>query len=275
MDYKEKLLMKKRFYFLVTFFLLFYITGCTAANQQNQSETSAENKQQKAVTVSAAASLKDALNEIKTSFERENPDIKVSYNFGSSGALQQQILQGAPADLFFSAAEDKFDELVEKGLINRKSGIDLVGNQLMLVVPKDTKEIESFTDLKEHAKTIAIGTPESVPAGKYAKEMMENMGIWKDIEKKMIFAKDVRQVLTYVETGNVDAGIVYKTDALISSKVTPIATAEEGFHTPIIYPLGVINESKNQESAMIFYEFMQSDQALSIMEQYGFSNLLK
>ncbi|WP_299094196.1 molybdate ABC transporter substrate-binding protein [uncultured Metabacillus sp.] len=255
--------------------LLLYVTGCNAAGQVTE-ETQENSHEHAEITVSAAASLTDALNEIKTTFEEEHPNIEVTYNFGSSGTLQQQIIQGAPADLFFSAAKDKFDELVNKGYIDQKNGVDLVGNKIVLVTPKESKNgIESFSDLNDKAQKIAIGTPETVPAGKYAKEMLENIGEWEGVKNKMVYAKDVRQVLTYVETGNVDAGIVYNTDALISSKINVLATAEEGTHTPIIYPLGIINESKNLEEAKAFFDYMQSDKALTILEEYGFSNLLK
>ncbi|WP_332631433.1 molybdate ABC transporter substrate-binding protein [Halalkalibacter flavus] len=227
------------------------------------------------IIVSAAASLTEVLNDIKVSFEEEYPNINVTFNFGSSGALQQQIIQGAPVDIFFSAAQDKFEELVEQGFINEEVGFDLVGNQIVLVTTIDNEQIQSFDDLKEHAQTISIGTPESVPAGKYAKEMLENVGLWNEIENKIVFAKDVRQVLTYVETGNVDAGIVYLTDALISSKVNIVTEAEEGTHEPIIYPLGVINESEKRNESMIFYEYLQSEKSLKIFEEYGFLNLRK
>jgi molybdate transport system substrate-binding protein len=246
--------------------LLLFITGCS--NAENESVNKVE------ITISAAASLTDALIEIKTTFEAKYPEIKITYNFGSSGALQQQILQGAPADIYFSAAEDKFRGLVDKGFIGH--GINLVGNQLVLVTPKENnKNIKAFEDLVSHAQTISIGTPETVPAGDYAKEMLVELGIWDSLDQRIVFAKDVRQVLTYVETGNVDAGIVYNTDALASTKIDIKATALEGTHTPIIYPLGILKESKNLKEANLFFEYMQTDDALSILETYGFSRNLK
>ena len=261
--------MRKLSLLILGFIIMLYATGCTSTGQDTAEPKNIE------ITVSAAASLTDALNDITTSFEEDHPNIKVTYNFGSSGTLQQQILQGAPADLFFSAAEDKFNELVSEGLIDEKNGIDLVGNQIVLITPKEGKNnIQSFQDLDKVQK-ISIGTPETVPAGKYAKELLENMDEWDEVNDKMVFAKDVRQVLTYVESGNVDAGIVYKTDAIISSKVNVIATAEEGTHTPIVYPLGILEESKHQKEAKVFYDYMKSEKALAILEEYGFSNLVK
>lgn len=246
--------------------VLLALCGCSS-NKLEASEKDVE------LTISAAASLQDALNDIKPVFEEENPHIKLNFNFGASGALQQQISQGAPVDLFFSAAKDKFDKLVEDGRINQKQGIDLVGNELVLVIPTDSNiGIESFEDLV-NAKQISIGTPEAVPAGQYAKETLENLNMWGDVEKKVVYAKDVRQVLTYVETNNVDAGIVYKTDALISPKVKIVATAKENTHAPIIYPVGVIKDSSNPKEAQQFYKFLQNQTSIDIFEKYGFKGL--
>jgi molybdate transport system substrate-binding protein len=186
--------------------------------------------------------------------------------------LQQQISQGAPVDLFFSAAEDKFDLLVEKGNIAKEDGVDLLGNSLVLVVPKGDQSIKGFEDLKKaEVEKISIGTPETVPAGQYAKESLEKMDAWKDVESKVVFAKDVRQVLSYVETGNVDAGIVYKTDALVSDKVEIVASADPATHTPIVYPAGIIKDSDHYEAAKDFYKYLQSGDALKVFEKYGFT----
>lgn len=269
--------MQKRFILIISTTLLLLILSACSTNDQ-QSENNVENQQGESVeevelTVSAAASLQDALQEITESFESDHPEISVNYNFGASGSLQQQISQGAPVDLFFSAAEDKFEQLVEEGLIDEEDGIDLVGNEIVLVVANDSDlGIESFEDL-DKAGQISIGTPESVPAGTYAKESLENINVWNDIEDKVVYANDVRQVLTYVETGNVDAGIVYKTDALISSDVEIVAAADEDSHGAIIYPLGIINTSSHSEEAETYYNYLQTDESISILEDYGFRGL--
>ncbi|WP_026573635.1 molybdate ABC transporter substrate-binding protein [Bacillus sp. UNC438CL73TsuS30] len=262
--------MQKRYLLFLSLILLIMIMAGCSSNQQAKKP-----KEQKKVelTVSAAASLQNALNDIKTKFEKEHPNIVINYNFGASGALQQQISQGAPVDLFFSAAEDKFDKLVQDGLIERSKRTDLVGNELVLVVPKDgNKGIHAFEDLVK-ANKIAIGTPESVPAGQYAKETLEHLHAWKAIEGKAVYAKDVRQVLTYVETNNVDAGIVYKTDALISPKVKIAAMAKEDSHGPIIYPVGVIKNSSHPKEAQLFYDYLQGQTSINILEKYGFKGL--
>ncbi|MDP1442089.1 molybdate ABC transporter substrate-binding protein [Priestia megaterium] len=258
---------------MMTFILL---VGCsnpetTKDTKEGQQTEQSASKEKVEVTTSAAASLQDALTKIEKRYEKEHKNIDLKFNFGASGALKQQIEQGAPVDLFFSAAEDKFDELVQKGEIDKSQGVDLVGNDLVLVVPKDTKKpIKDFTDLSTKADKIALGTPDAVPAGNYAKQTLEKLNIWNEVSKKVVYAKDVRQVLSYVETGNVDAGIVYKTDALISDKVKIVATADEKNHDPIIYPVGIIKDTKHPKEAKAFYQYLQGKEALNVLKEYGF-----
>lgn len=256
--------MKKFYSLFASLLLVGILAGC--GNQESNGNT----KEPVELTISAAASLQESLEELQKNYEKEHSTIKITYNFGGSGALQQQILKGAPVDLFFSAAEDKFDELVIKGVIDKKQGTDLLANELVLAVPKkNEKHIQSFEDLIK-ADKIALGTPETVPAGKYGVETLQKMNIWEDVKSKVVYTKDVRQVLTYIETENVDAGIVYKTDALVSEKVDIIATAQGDTHTPIIYPVGVIKDSKHAKEAEDFYNYLQSDEALKVFEKYGF-----
>jgi molybdate transport system substrate-binding protein len=267
--------MQKHFTFIITLlFLLMFAVACS--NQQNTDQSSnlkeTESKESVKLTISAAASLKDAMEVIQSTYQEEHPEVTLKFNLGGSGSLQQQISQGAPVDLFFSAAEDKFDILVEDDSIAKEDRVDLLGNSLVLVVPKENQLIKGFEDLaKAEIDKISIGTPETVPAGKYAKESLEKTDLWKDVESKVVYAKDVRQVLSYVETGNVAAGIVYKTDALVSNKVNIVATADPGTHTPIIYPMGIIKDSKNYEEAKDFYSYLQNNDALKVFEEYGFT----
>ncbi|WP_427127875.1 molybdate ABC transporter substrate-binding protein (plasmid) [Priestia megaterium] len=269
--------MFKRFYLFISIMMTFVLLfGCSNSNsaKDNKNEQTAEkaaSKEKVEVTMSAAASLQDALTNIEKKYEKEHKNVDLKFNFGASGALKQQIEQGAPVDLFFSAAEDKFDELVQKGEIDKSQGVDLVGNDLVLVVPKDTKKaIKDFSDLSTKADKIALGTPDAVPAGNYAKQTLEKLHIWNTVTNKIVYAKDVRQVLSYVETGNVDAGIVYKTDALISDKVKIVATAGETTHDPIIYPVGVMKDTKHPKEAQEFYKYLQGNEALNILKEYGF-----
>lgn len=263
--------MKKGFpLFSIFLFTLLLAAGCSSNESPDQLES--EGKEQVSLTISAAASLKDALDVIQATYKEEHPEVTLKFNFGASGSLQQQISQGAPVDLFFSAAEDKFDFLVAEGMIAESDGIDLLGNELVLIGSKGASAIQSFEDLtNSDIKKISIGTPETVPAGKYAKESLENLGIWQEIESNIVPAKDVRQVLSYVETGNVDAGIVYKTDALVSDKIEIVASADPQTHTPIIYPVGIIKDSKQYDAAKDFYEYVQTERALKVFEEYGFT----
>lgn len=258
--------MQKRFMFVsILLFLLIMTTACSN-NGNTEQDSNIE------LTISAAASLKDSMDVIQQNYEEEHPKTRLRFNFGGSGSLQQQISQGAPVDLFLSAAEDKFDGLVEDGMIANEDGVVLLENELVLVVPKETQFIQSFGDLaKAEVGRISIGTPETVPAGKYAKESLEQMDIWQSVESKVVYAKDVRQVLSYVETGNVDAGIVYRTDALISENVKVVTSADTKTHTPIIYPLGIIKDSKDFEAAKDFYDYLQSEKSIKVFEEFGFT----
>ncbi|MED5247218.1 MULTISPECIES: molybdate ABC transporter substrate-binding protein [Priestia] len=260
-------------YFKPLFALLFLIMFTAACSNETNTDQSAAQHKNISLTISAAASLKDALTDIQKHYEKKHPNIDLKFNFGASGSLQQQIENGAPADLFFSAAEDKFDTLVKSGAISKENGTDLVGNDLVLIVPKNNSAaIKNFEDLSKRAvQKIALGIPESVPAGQYGKETFEHMNLWKNIEPKTVYAKDVRQVLSYVETGNVEAGVVYKTDALISKKVKIVATADNSTHKSIVYPVGVIKDSKHPQEAKAFYQFLQSKTALDTLKKYGFT----
>lgn len=222
------------------------------------------------LTISAAASLTDALEEAADVFHESHPEIKADFNFGGSGALQQQISQGAPADLFFSASESDFNMLIDNGSIAEENSVNMLRNDLVLVAPANSGNVKSFNDITK-ADQIAVGTPESVPAGKYSMQTFNSLGIKEDIEPLLVYAEDVRAVLTYVERGEVDAGLVYRTDALTSDKVEIVDTARKEWHEPIVYPAGLITESENAEAAEIFYEFLQSEEALTIFEDYGFT----
>lgn len=221
------------------------------------------------ITISAAASLTDALNDIADLFNEEHPEAEVDFNFGGSGALQQQLMQGAPADIFFSANVNHFETVVEEGLIDEENAVDLLLNELVLVVPEGDDTVTSFEDI-ENAEQIAIGTPETVPAGEYSMATYDSMGITEELESKFVYAEDVRQVLTYVESGNVDAGTVYHTDALTSDSIDIIDSAPEDAHEPIVYPVGMLNDSENEPLQQAFFDFVQSEDAAEVFNEYGF-----
>jgi molybdate transport system substrate-binding protein len=164
------------------------------------------------------------------------------------------------------------DDLEEKGQILNGSRKDLLLNSLVVIVPQGKEDVTDFSDFStDKVNKLSIGEPESVPAGRYAKEALDSLNLFDALQPKLVFAKDVRQVLSYVETGNVDAGLVYATDAKVSDQVQVVATAPADTHSPIIYPVGVVADSENAEAAQTFVDFLSSDTAVTIFEEYGFA----
>jgi molybdate transport system substrate-binding protein len=224
------------------------------------------------ITVSAAISLKDVLNEIAQLYRVNRPSTEIHFNLGASGSLQLQIEQGAPVDIFISAAPRQMDTLKQEGLLLEGTRKDLVTNEVVLIVPRGESGIASFQNLtRPSVQRIAIGEPQAVPAGKYAQEILTHFGIYNQLKPKLVDTEDVRQVLTFVETGNVDAGIVYRTDALTSSKVTVVATAPEDSHAPVIYPVAIIRRTKNLAAAEGFENFLLGPKSSAIFRKYGFT----
>lgn len=272
-------LLKKSYVLLYLVMIMVVVTACgsnqpSSTNQPESTaistETPAENVD---LTISAAASLTDALKEIETQFKVIHPNVKLNFNFGASGALQKQIENGAPADLFLSAASKNMKSLVDAKLIAEDSQTNLLSNGLVLVTSKTSKtQLATVNDLlNADVKTIAIGIPESVPAGSYTKEALEQAKLWDSLQPKVVQAKDVRQVLQYVETGNADAGFVYKTDALTSDKVNIVLTVDPATYTPITYPIGVVTATKHLPESKQFYDYLQTAEAMAVFEKFGFS----
>jgi molybdate transport system substrate-binding protein len=228
-----------------------------------------------ALSISAAMSLKDAVTALKGVYEQQHPDILLEVNFASSGALQKQIEQGAPAELFLSAGQKQMNALQSQGLIVPESRCDLLGNSLVLIVAKEQKDrIRSFDDLAKRAENFSIGHPESVPAGRYAKQTLVSLDLWNALRKRMVFAKNVRGVLAYVDSGNADAGIVYSSDTKVLKSAVVAAEAPEKSHAPIIYPVALIKDGKQPELASRFLAFLKTGQAGKIFARFGFTPLL-
>ncbi len=223
--------------------------------------------------VSAAASLTNAFGEIGKKFESANPGTKLVFNFGASGALLQQIDKGAPVDVFASADQKTMDQAAAKGLIIPGTRKDFVSNELVLIVPHGAKTpIKALQDLNASGiGKIALGNPESVPAGRYAQEVLTYEGLWEELKPKFIFGESVRQVLDYVSRGEVDAGFVFATDAAVAKDHVSIAL-EATKHKPITYPISIVASTKNKDLAERFIDFVLSKEGREILSTYGFKN---
>jgi molybdate transport system substrate-binding protein len=235
----------------------------------------AENKKIQLV-VSAAASLCPAFEEVKPLFEgsaSKTGRVELIFNYGSSGSLSQQILNGASVDLFFSASPKQVAPLIKAGLVKSNEAKAFLNSVLVLVVPSGKKEINTLSDLTStQIRSIAIGEPKSVPAGQYAYETLVSQKIETAVKDKLVFAKDVTQVLTYVESQNVDAGFVYLSDALLSSKVQIVMRIDPTFHSRIEYAEALIATSLYPNQTTQFLVFLKTNvQVRSLFIRRGFT----
>ncbi|MGV8980170.1 molybdate ABC transporter substrate-binding protein [Clostridium sp.] len=265
---------------LVMFLLMIMIsiTGCSQKAKTPETPAPVSNQKSVTLTISAAASLTEVMGEIKTLYKVEKPNITLDNNFASSGILQKQIEQGAEVDLFFSAGTKQMVALQEKGLLIDDTHVDLVGNSVVLIVKNDSKlDISDFKDAADDKiAKIALGEPKTVPVGQYSEEVFTSLNILDKVKSKAVYAKDVKEVLTWVETGNVDAGVVYGTDAKTSKKVKVVSVASDDLYkTPVVYPAAVIKTSKNIEDTKAFLKFLSSDSAKQVFKKYGFNLLSK
>jgi molybdate transport system substrate-binding protein len=251
---------------LISGLLIGLILGCQS-NPVEQKTTDS-----KTVLVSAAASLKDVLIKVDPLLEQSHPGVKVTYNFGASGALQQQIEQGSPSDVFISAGKTQLDALQARGLVVTQTRLDLLTNRLVLIAPKrSTLELKGFQDLVDsRVKRIAVGEFKSVPVGQYTGELFQNLGILAQLRPKLVLSKSARSVLAAVESGNVEAGVVYATDAKISEQVRIISTASENLHSSIVYPVAVLKNAQNMKLAKAYVQLLSSPSAQSIFVDAGF-----
>ena len=239
-----------------------------------ETEAAGENTEiEGTVMLAAAASLEKSFTEqLIPMFEAQYPNVKIEGTYDSSGKLQSQIEAGADVDIFFSAALKQMQALQEEGYIDADASVDLLENKIVLIVPKGSEEgYTSFEDIV-NADMVAIGDPESVPAGQYGKEALENLGLWSEVENKLSLGTNVTEVLNWVAEQSADAGIVYATDAAsIPEKVTVIAAAPEGSVSKVIYPVAELKDTANKEAADAFMEFLQSADALKVFEEAGFT----
>jgi molybdate transport system substrate-binding protein len=269
---------------LLVLFALIFFAGCQNTAQQDAPTTAAKTNEPTAtpdptaapepveLLISAAASLTDVITEIGDAYQKENPNVKPIYNFDSSGTLQTQIEEGAPADIFLSAAQKQMNALAEKGLIEESSRLDLLVNKVVLIKNADSDlALAGFEETAgDGVKIIALGEA-SVPVGQYAEEIFKNLGIWETVSAKASFGTNVRAVLAWVEDGSAECGVVYATDAATTDKVEIIAEAPEGSHAPVIYPGAVVKSSVNKEESQKFLDYLSTDASRSAFEKYGFA----
>ena len=254
----------------ITLLISYLFISCGSSNTtDNTSKTNTENKD---ILVLAAASLTDVITELANNYKTET-GTTVTFSFASSGALQTQIEAGSPADIFFSAAQKQMDALQEKDLIDTDTRKDLLENKVVLISPTNSNlNIKSFTDMTNANVTkIGLGEPKSVPVGQYSEEILSNLSILDTVKQKAVYGSDVRNVLSWVRTGEVDCGIVYATDAQIANDINIIAEAPEGTHKKVIYPIAIVKSSANKEEAKKFIDYISNDKAAEAFKNYGFT----
>lgn len=259
--------MKKRLSLILIILSMFILfVGCNSSAKDN------DKKEPVTITLAVAASLKNTMEEqIIPAFQKKYPNIKVQGTYDSSGKLQSQIEAGASIDVFISAATKQMQALDDQGLILENSVVDLLENKIVLIVPKNgTKDIKSFSDIVK-ADNIGIGDPASVPAGQYGKEALVNLKLWDQISKRCSLGTNVTEVLNWVAEGSADAGIVYSTDAKSNKNVKIVEEAPVGSVKKVIYPIGVVKATVNEDAAKKFTKFLQTKAMLAIFETNGFT----
>jgi molybdate transport system substrate-binding protein len=278
MDKKNETLLTAAIAIVIVIALAAMFMGSNDEKQQDQQQSQQGTTQQKGsqpaqITVSAAASLTEAFTDMEKEFENKKPDIDIVYNFGASGTLRTQIEGGAPIDVFASAAEDQMNMLASKGFVYNDTREDFVENSLVMIAPKgNTLGLTGMQDLtKTEVEKISIGNPDTVPAGKYAKEALNNAGLWDSVSGKMLMGENVKQALVYVERGEAEAGFVFSTDASSAENGSIEVISSVPVTTPITYPIAVVSSSQHKEESQMFIDFVTGEKGRYILEQYGFS----
>lgn len=223
--------------------------------------------------VAAASSLTDAMTAIGEAYAAQNPGCEVRINAAGSGALQQQIEQGAPVDVFASASPKEIDALTRQGLIDSADCLDVAGNHLVLIAPPESP-LRGWADLaRSSVRRLAISNPDSVPSGRYARQTLQSRRLWGAVARRTVFGESARQTLQYVAAGDVDAGVVFTTDAIREgARVKVVASAAPGAdHAPIVYPAAALKRSDNLETARRFVAFLKGPTAQAILARCGFT----
>lgn len=254
----------KRLTFLITMLLTLILGSCSNSDASTKTE----------ILVAAASSMTPALTDIAAKFEETNKDIKVTFTFGSSGKLAQQIKGGAPVDVYISANSTDMDILEKADKIEPNTRATITKNTLVVIQQKGGVHslLNAENPLMTEETHFAIGNPDTVPAGIYAKEALVEMGEWEGLEPTFVFGKDVRQVLTFVETGNAERGIVFTSDAKSSDRVEVILEINPELHSSADYPGAIVASTEQPEAAHAFLDYMKTQKVQEVLTDYGFTN---
>ncbi len=244
----------------------------TAAAASTPEPTPEPTREPVELFVSAAASLTDVLVEIAKGYKTVSPHVTLTFNFDSSGTLQTQIEEGAPADIFFSAAQKQMTAMKEKGFTADDTIKNILVNKVVLIIPANSdKGITSFEDVAtSKVRLVAVGEA-SVPVGQYTEEIYTTLGTWDAVKAKANFGTNVRNVLAWVESGDVDCGIVYATDAATTELVKVVAEAPEGSHKPVVYPAAILTNAAHPDEAKAFLDYLSGPEATAAFEAAGFA----
>lgn len=270
---------------VVALMALLILGGCGNSTDNGNSADNNDNQAQSVeLNVFAAASLQEILEAITEEYTSQNPSVEIHLNLDSSGTLKTQIEQGAPCDLFISAAQKQMDQLdvaADEALnpdrldfVDSDSRVDLLENKVVLVVPESNpKDIHSFTEIVDRADIVALGNAD-VPVGQYSEELLNNLGVWDTLNQsgKITFGSNVKEVTTQVSEGVADCGIVYATDAF-SAGLEPVDEATEDICGQVIYPAAVLKTSEYPQQAQDFLTYLQSEEAAEVFESVGFKTL--
>ena len=229
---------------------------------------------EKTIMVFAAASMTESLNKIAGLYKEAAPDVKLVFNFDSSGTLKTQIEQGADCDIFISAGQKQMNEIEEK-FVMPTTRFNIVANRVVMIVPKgrNAKKINDFKDVvTDKVSLVALGNAD-VPVGQYSQEVYKFLGLWDKLNemKRISFASNVKEVLTQVAAGAVDCGVVYSTDAASSKEVQIVADAPKGSHKPVVYPAAILKNTKDLKASMAFVKYLKGDAARKVLTDIGFS----
>ncbi len=246
---------------LVTLALVLLLAGASCGGDDREE-----------ILVFAAASLTDVIDRLAQEYARREP-VDVRINLGGSTELAQQIVRGAPADAFLSAGPGPMDALEERGLLASATRADFLTNELVLAGrSKAAAElgISTIEDLAGSGVSVAIADPELAPAGRYAREALQSLGLWEQVEPRLVFGLNVRFALGYVEAGTAGAAIVYRTDVSVADDLQILAPIPADSHSPILYPAAVAARSSHVDTARRFLEYLRGDEAGDIFRQFGF-----